>query len=76
MVDISIVIPVFDEKDSLRELHAKMSDVMRTMGRSYEIVFVDDGSRDGSLKILEDIHREFNVLASYVLPQERVQEMG
>jgi glycosyltransferase involved in cell wall biosynthesis len=58
MVDISIVIPVFEEEGSLRELHAKISDVMKATGRSYEIIFVDDGSRDGSLEILESIYRD------------------
>ena len=58
MVDISIVIPVFDEEASLRELHAKISDAMKTMGRSYEIIFVDDGSRDGSLEILKSIYSD------------------
>lgn len=55
MVDISIVVPVLDEEDSLRELHRRITEVMRAVGRSYEIVFVDDGSSDGSLAVLEDI---------------------
>lgn len=56
MVDISVVIPVFDEEGSLRELHRRLSHVLGAMKRPYEIVFVDDGSRDGSLEILKDLH--------------------
>ena len=58
MIDISIVIPVFNEEGSLRELHRQVSQVMGDMQRSYEIVFVDDGSSDRSLKILEEIYQE------------------
>jgi glycosyltransferase involved in cell wall biosynthesis len=56
VVEVSIVVPVLDEEGSLRELHTRITDVMQAMGRSYEIVFVDDGSRDGSLRILKDLH--------------------
>ena len=58
MVDVSIVIPVFDEEGSLRDLHRKISDAMKTTGRSYELIFVDDGSKDASLEILESLYRD------------------
>jgi glycosyltransferase involved in cell wall biosynthesis len=54
VAEISIVIPVHDEEGSLRELHAGLTRVMKDMERSYEIVYVDDGSGDGSLGILKD----------------------
>ncbi len=56
MVEVSIVVPVLDEEGSLGELHGRITKVMQTMGRSYEIVYVDDGSRDGSLRILKDLY--------------------
>jgi glycosyltransferase involved in cell wall biosynthesis len=58
MTDISIVVPVFDEEGSLRELHRRLSEVLGALGRSYEIVYVDDGSRDGSPGILKAIFDE------------------
>ena len=55
MTEISIIIPVFDEQGSLRELHSKLTRVLGGMNRSYELIFVDDGSRDTSLDILSEI---------------------
>ncbi|MGD8627519.1 MAG: glycosyltransferase family 2 protein, partial [bacterium] len=57
MTEISIIVPVFDEQDSLRELHSKLTSVLAGMGRPYELVFVDDGSRDASLDILTEIFK-------------------
>jgi glycosyltransferase involved in cell wall biosynthesis len=55
MTDVSVVVPVFDEEGSLRELHRRLSEVLGALGRSYEIVYVDDGSRDGSPGVLKAI---------------------
>ena len=51
----SFVIPVLNEADSLPELLASIAHAMSTMGQSYEVVFVDDGSTDGSLDRLKSI---------------------
>ena len=53
--DISIFLPVFDEEENLRPLHAKLDDALRLLGRSAEIIYVDDGSSDGSLAILKEL---------------------
>ncbi|NQU94895.1 MAG: glycosyltransferase [Candidatus Omnitrophica bacterium] len=50
---VSIVVPVFNEEDGLRELYSELSSVLKGIGKSYEIIFVDDGSKDKSLEILE-----------------------
>ena len=50
----SIVVPVFNEEGNLPELLRRLSAVMDATGEPYEIVFVDDGSRDGSLAILKE----------------------
>lgn len=49
---ISVVVPVYNEEKNLPLLMDRMEAALRTMGRPYEIVFVDDGSRDRSLDIL------------------------
>jgi glycosyltransferase involved in cell wall biosynthesis len=56
-VELSIVVPVFDEEGSLRELFAEIEPVARSIAADHEIVFVDDGSRDGSPAVLEDLRR-------------------
>jgi len=53
--EISVVIPVFNEEPNLRELHARVVAVLETVGRSFEIVAVDDGSSDGSLALLKEL---------------------
>ena len=52
-VDISIVLPVFNEESSLEELYRRMIAVMNNLNRRYELIFVDDGSRDRSVEIIK-----------------------
>ncbi len=54
-LSISVVIPVFNEEQSLKELYERLIRVLSAMGRSFEIIFVDDGSRDGSADTLREI---------------------
>jgi glycosyltransferase involved in cell wall biosynthesis len=54
-VDISVVIPVLNEAESLETLQAKLGAVLAGLGRSYEIIFVDDGSTDQSPTTLEGL---------------------
>ncbi len=56
-IELSLVIPVFDEEGNLRPLLAEVEPIVRSIAASYEIVFVNDGSRDGSGAILEDLAR-------------------
>lgn len=51
-VEVSVVIPLHDEEDCLSALWERILPVLESLGRSFEVVFVDDGSRDGSLDIL------------------------
>ncbi|MDT4966690.1 MAG: hypothetical protein QOJ64_1427 [Acidobacteriota bacterium] len=55
--EISVFLPVFDEEPNLRPLHAKLNDALAKLGRTAEIIYVDDGSTDGSLSILRDLAR-------------------
>ena len=51
--NISIIIPLFNEEESLRELHRELSDVAEQHAYNIEMIFVDDGSDDGSWSIVE-----------------------
>lgn len=54
-LDISVVIPLLDEAESLPELHDWIVRVMTEQQRSYEIVFIDDGSKDNSWEVIESL---------------------
>jgi len=54
-MDISVVIPLFNEEESLPELHSWIARVMQENGFSYEIIFVDDGSTDSSWEIIKQL---------------------
>lgn len=54
-LDISIVIPVYNEAESLPGLHAELTAVLQALGKSYEIIAVDDGSRDDSVRVLKQL---------------------
>jgi glycosyltransferase involved in cell wall biosynthesis len=53
--EISIVVPLFNEAESLPELHAWIVRVLTAQQLSYEVVFVDDGSKDGSWQVIESL---------------------
>ncbi|HEX8139411.1 MAG TPA: glycosyltransferase family 2 protein [Pyrinomonadaceae bacterium] len=50
--DISVFLPVYNEEPNLRPLHAKLDEALSKIGRTAEIIYVDDGSTDGSLEVL------------------------
>lgn len=54
---VSIVIPVFEEEESLPHLYKSIKEVMDKVKNPYEIVFIDDGSKDNSLRVLEGLHK-------------------
>jgi len=54
-VDISIVVPVFNEEENLPVFYRKTKRVLQSLKRSYEFVFVNDGSSDHSLEVLHDL---------------------
>ncbi len=53
-VDVSVVVPVFNEEESLRPLHEALLASLEALGKTWEIVYVDDGSSDDSLAVLEE----------------------
>jgi glycosyltransferase involved in cell wall biosynthesis len=54
---LSLVIPVHNEEGNVEDLHAHLARVLGTLDRSHEIIFVNDGSRDGTLARLQDLRR-------------------
>jgi len=47
-LDVSVLIPVKDEAESVGDLAARVAAVLERLGKTFEIIFVDDGSRDGT----------------------------
>jgi len=57
---ISILIPIYNEEENIIPLSEKLDQVLKGIGRFFEIIFIDDGSTDGSLDILIDICKKHN----------------
>src|ERR1051326_5063651 len=55
MIDLSIVVAVYNEEAVLHELHRRLTAALHALGRTYEIILVDDGSRDRSLAIMREL---------------------
>lgn len=55
---LSIVIPVFNEDESIQNLHKEILLIVPNLGEGYEIIFVDDGSTDKSFEILKEIQKK------------------
>ena len=57
ITDITVVIPLLNEQDSLKELHDWIANTMQSNSFSYEIIFIDDGSTDNSWKVIKSISK-------------------
>jgi glycosyltransferase involved in cell wall biosynthesis len=57
-MDLSIVIPLYNEEESLRELNNQIIKTLKQTNLTYEICYIDDGSNDASLQILKEFHKE------------------
>jgi glycosyltransferase involved in cell wall biosynthesis len=55
--EISVVVPLFNEAENLGELHRRLSLALESLGSSYELVFVNDGSRDATGDLLDELRR-------------------
>nr|WP_026215706.1 glycosyltransferase family 2 protein [Porphyromonas levii] len=61
-MDLTILIPLYNEEESLRELHSWITRVVTEMGVSYEVLFINDGSTDGSWQVIQELReRDPNV---------------
>ncbi len=59
-VEISIVIPVYNEEDNIWLLYDNLEPVLSKLGRNYEVILVDDGSKDGTYNKLLELHKKNN----------------
>ncbi|MFO0753646.1 MAG: glycosyltransferase family 2 protein [Thermodesulfovibrionales bacterium] len=55
---VSIVVPLFNEEDNVETLHARLTEVLDGNALEYEIIYVDDGSNDRTLQLLEEIQKK------------------
>jgi glycosyltransferase involved in cell wall biosynthesis len=69
---LSVIIPVFNEQESLQELHSILTQVLTQAGHPYEIIFVDDGSRDGS----PEVERELSKADEHVTVIQLLRNFG
>jgi glycosyltransferase involved in cell wall biosynthesis len=56
-IDITVLIPLYNEDESLKELHQQLRSTLGRMNVRYELLFVDDGSTDRSFQVLRDLKR-------------------
>jgi undecaprenyl-phosphate 4-deoxy-4-formamido-L-arabinose transferase len=56
---LSVIIPVYNEEENLRELAERLMGTLTTMGRTFEVILVDDGSTDRSWEILTELHDKY-----------------
>lgn len=54
-IDLSVVVPFYNEEDNAKALYTELKGVLDTFGRAYEMIFVDDGSTDKTYSVLEGI---------------------
>lgn len=65
MIDLSLVIPLLNEQESLPELTAWIDRVVRAQKLSYELIFVDDGSTDRSWEVIEGLKQQYPAVRAF-----------
>lgn len=76
MQKVSIVVPVYNEEDNLREFHKRITEVMSKEPYDYSIVFVNDGSNDNSAVILSELAQEDQRVEAYLLSRNYGHQMA
>ena len=56
--DLAVVVPLYNEAENLRALHAELSATLERLGMPYEVVYVDDGSTDGGFAVLTELQQQ------------------
>jgi len=55
---LSVIVPLYNEEESLPELLGNIKNALKELRKPYEVIFIDDGSTDGSFGVLKTLHRE------------------
>lgn len=76
MKKVSLVVPVFNEEDNLHEFHKRVSTVMESLPYAYNIIFVDDGSKDGSAVLLNKLASQDDHVEAYLLSRNYGHQMA
>ena len=64
-MDLSMVIPVKDENENLPDLMKEIAAAMEPTGFEYEVVIIDDGSRDNTWEVVENLSKDFPFVRAY-----------
>jgi dolichol-phosphate mannosyltransferase len=65
--ELSVVVPLFNEEECLRELHRRLRQTLPSLELSYEIILINDGSRDTTAEIIDDLRRhDLNIVAIHL----------
>jgi dolichol-phosphate mannosyltransferase len=70
-IEFSIVVPVYNEQESLRELFSELLQILTPLNRPYEVIFVNDLSNDASLSIIEEFIQNFPEVVRVINLQKR-----
>ena len=70
-IEISVIIPVFNEEENLSLLIPQLTEILKRLGLPSEMIFVDDGSSDGSRRILKEMARQYSSLRVIGLKENR-----
>ena len=76
MKKVSIVVPVFNEEDNLHEFYKQATTVMQKEKYEYNLIFVDDGSRDSSALILSELSKQDAHVEAYLLSRNYGHQMA
>lgn len=69
-MDISVVIPLYNEAESLPELFSWIERVMKEHNYTYEVIFVNDGSTDNSWEVIEELKQPFSTRPGNQVPSQ------
>ena len=68
-MDLSLVIPVKEEEENLPELMKEIVEAITPTGKSFEVIVIDDGSRDRSWEVLVELSKKYDFLRLFRFPQ-------